>query len=63
MAETQPDGLPYREIWLEPFCDQCWTGRLDITWCQDRVYDDCVECGRKPIRYALDTRQRKGEAA
>lgn len=50
---------PFREIWLEPFCPECWTGSRDITWCQDKVYDPCAECGRSPIRYVIDRRQRK----
>ena len=41
-------------IWLQPWCHDCArhdasdTGR---TWCADNVYDDCEECGQKPVQY------------
>jgi predicted RNA-binding Zn-ribbon protein involved in translation (DUF1610 family) len=49
--------LPFREIWLDPFCADCWTPGTEITWCQHDVYDPCPTCGRKAIRYAIDRRQ------
>lgn len=52
------DLIPSREIWLSPHCQQC-AHFAETTWCQDNIYDACEECGKKPIRYALDKRQRR----
>lgn len=44
------------EIWLQPWCDGCERHCHDEygrTWCQDNVYDDCEECGRKAVRYVV----------
>lgn len=49
--------VPPPQIWLEPICHDCFA-RSEATWCQDNVYEPCPDCGRKPIRYYLDRRQK-----
>lgn len=45
----------YETIYLQPWCDGCNRSGEDRTWCRDNVWEDCEECGKKPVRYVLAT--------
>ena len=46
----------HKEIWLQPWCNECarsdkgWDGRQ---WCEDDVWTTCDDCERKSVRYIL----------
>jgi hypothetical protein len=48
----------HKEIWLQPWCGECqlksWESDGGRQWCEDNPWDDCEECGAKPIKYVLD---------
>lgn len=57
-------GKPYghpKELWLAPWCPWCKhsdnsdTGRQ---WCEDNVFEDCEECGRRAERYVVAPAER-----
>lgn len=56
LTEEQQSEQQHQTIWLQPWCDGCDTyanygeGRH---WCQDDIFEDCGECGRKPVKYTL----------
>jgi hypothetical protein len=41
------------EIWLQPWCDDCEKncGVEGRNWCQDDVWGECDECGRKSVKF------------
>ena len=41
----------HRVIWLEPKCVVGVHDRGDRMWCQDNAFEDCAECGDKPVKY------------
>jgi len=46
----------HETIWLQPWCNGCDRynhGGDGRQWCQDNVFEDCPECGRKPVKYAI----------
>jgi hypothetical protein len=53
-----------KQIWLAPWCSGCqqhsYEGRL---WCEDNVWEECQECGNKPVRYLLADKQPQKEDA
>lgn len=46
-----------KELWLSPWCDDCEDAALigdeGRQWCQENIFEPCVECGRMPDRYLL----------
>lgn len=57
------DYQEHQVIWLQPWCAVCEGSAADRQWCQDNVWDDCDECGAKPVRYIIDPRKRSATAA
>ncbi len=56
----------HKTIWLQPWCDKCEAAANNFSndgrqWCQDNVWDQCDECERKPVKYALLLQHSGGE--
>jgi hypothetical protein len=50
MSEISKEALEdHREIWLECKCAE--NGYEGRQWCQDNVFENCEECGLKPVKY------------
>jgi hypothetical protein len=43
----------HKEIWLQPWCDECDRTQFDRMWCQNNVWDKCDDCGREPVKFVL----------
>ena len=50
----------YPEIYLPPHCKDCHSDiDEDLCWVNDSAaHSDCDWCGRAPVRYVIDKRQR-----
>jgi len=50
-------------IWLQPWCEKCqkesWGANEGRQWCEDKVWDQCDLCERKPVRYIIDVRSKR----
>ena len=53
--EHHMDYEEHKVIYLEPRCRDCDRFAEDRSWCQDDVWSECEDCGKKPARYVLDT--------
>jgi hypothetical protein len=49
------DVDPHQTIWLQPWCKGCQKNCYSDgrQWCEDEVWGECEECGRKPVKYVL----------
>ena len=67
MTEDKTHAYPFRRIYLDPHCAECFKGDsmsdfTSISWSDGPVQPDCPDCGRKPIPYNIDRRSlRKDE--
>lgn len=52
-------------IWLQPWCDKCETESYGAhdgrQWCQDKVWDQCDLCERRPVKYVIAKSQEIGK--
>jgi hypothetical protein len=53
--EGDEDVEPHQTIWLQPWCKGCQKNCYSDgrQWCEDEVWGECEECGRKPVKYVL----------
>jgi hypothetical protein len=42
-----------KRVYLEPICEKCESGFEDRRWCEDDVFDNCPECGKRGPEYIL----------
>ena len=45
-----------RAIWLQPWCKGCdrhGHGDGGRQWCENDVWGECEECGRKSVKYTI----------
>jgi hypothetical protein len=54
-------GWDHATIWLQPWCNGCDKHAFGVDsgrqWCEDEVWDDCEECGAKPVKYSIEAAQ------
>ena len=43
---------PPEEIWLSPFCYECYFD-ADKLWAEDDIFDNCCMCNRSPVKYKM----------
>lgn len=63
--EGDVDVDPIETIWLQPWCKGCDKnsyGSDGRQWCEDEVWGECEECGRKPVKYTLTSGTSEGKS-
>lgn len=51
---TEPTFDEHEIIYLQPWCNGCehhCSSGEGRQWCQDDVFDDCEECGKKSVAF------------
>ncbi len=49
-------SMAHPVIYLDPHCEECNPRTVEITWCNDDVYDNCEVCGKPPVKYVPTTK-------
>lgn len=44
--------MEHKEIWLQPWCDECASWADGRQWCEDEL-DECEDCGKPPVKYVI----------